>query len=282
MRTVLVPTDFSENAFNALKYACQVFKYENCRIYIVHAYTSEVYGATILEKDSFEELKKSTLIDSERKLKEVLSEIKEYSPNPRHSYHIVSGIGTLADVTNFWVDKENIDIVVMGTRGKTNDRTLTFGSNTLMIMKHEHCPVLAIPESYQYHAPREVLFPTDFGVTFKRRELKLLGNMMSSFRSTLTFLYIDPIKKMTYVQEDNKLFLRGSLTRSKLLFETIPETDKTTAITKYIERKNYDMLVMVNTRHAYLNEILPQTQTTLRKIGLQVKIPLLVLQNIAR
>ena len=37
MRKVVVPTDFSENAFNALKYACQIFKYERSEIFILHA-----------------------------------------------------------------------------------------------------------------------------------------------------------------------------------------------------------------------------------------------------
>jgi len=282
MRKILVPTDFSENAFNALKYACQVFKYEISDLFIVHAYTIEAYGKDVLERDTFEKLKETSLRDSERQLNDVLDRIKAYFPNPQHSYHRVSGIGTLADVTNDCVNRENIDIVVMGTRGETNDRSLTFGSNALEIMKHEHCPVLSIPESYEYRAPRKVLFPTDFGVPYKRRELKLLSNMMASFRSTITFLHIDPTGEMTHAQEDNKIFLEGCLQKPKLLFETVTEKDKTLAITKQIIRKDFEMLVMVNTRPSYLNEVLPQPQSTLRKIGLQVKIPFLVLQNIAR
>lgn len=170
----------------------------------------------------------------------------------------------------------------MGTRGETNDRTLTFGSNSLEIMKHEHCPVLVIHENYDYRAPREVLFPTDFGVIYKRRELKLLGNMMTFFRSNITFLYIDPAKEMAHEQKDNKLFLVSSLQRPKLFFETTPEPDKILAITKHIIGNDFDMLVMVNTRQSYLNEVLPQPQSTIRKLGLQVKIPFLVFQNIAR
>lgn len=282
MRKVLVPTDFSENAFNALKYACQVFKYEISEIFIVHAYTVEAYGKDVLERDTFKKLKETALKDSERQLKKVLTKITDYSPNPQHSYHTVSGIGTLADVTNDCVNRENIDIVVMGTRGETNDRSLTFGSNALEIMKHEQCPVLAIPESYEYRAPKQLLFPTDFGVPYKRRELKLLGKMMASFRSTITFLHIDPAGKMTHDQEDNKLFLEGCLQKPKLFFETTPEKVKTLAITKHITGDDFEMLVMVNTRPSYFDEVLPQPRSTLRKIGLQVKIPFLVLQNIAR
>lgn len=60
IRTVLVPTDFSKNAFNALKYSCQVFKYEICEICIVHAYTIETYGIEGLEGNRFEVLKETT------------------------------------------------------------------------------------------------------------------------------------------------------------------------------------------------------------------------------
>ena len=282
MRKVLVPTDFSENAFNALKYACQVFKYEISEIFIVHAYTVDAYGKDVLERDTFEKLKETALKDSERQLEKVRFKITDYSPNPQHSYHLVSGIGTLADVTNDCVNRENIDIVVMGTRGETNDRSLTFGSNALEIMKHEHCPVLAIPENYEYRAPRKVLFPTDFDVPYKRRELKLLGTMMASFRSIVTFLHFDPPININHVQEDNKLFLEGCLQKPKLLFESTPEKEKTLAITKQIIRDDFEMLVMVNTRPSYLDEVLPQAQSTIRNMGLQVKIPFLVLQNIAR
>ena len=53
MRKVVVPTDFSENAFNALQYACQIFKYERSDIYILHAYADEVYGQDTVIKRSF-------------------------------------------------------------------------------------------------------------------------------------------------------------------------------------------------------------------------------------
>ena len=48
----MVPTDFSDNAFNALKYACQVFKYEKCEIFVMHAYADVVYQQDKLTKRS--------------------------------------------------------------------------------------------------------------------------------------------------------------------------------------------------------------------------------------
>ncbi|HER39641.1 MAG TPA: universal stress protein, partial [Salinimicrobium catena] len=44
MRKIIIPTDFSENAFNALKFAAELFKYERSDFFILHAYADEVYN----------------------------------------------------------------------------------------------------------------------------------------------------------------------------------------------------------------------------------------------
>lgn len=281
MRKVLIPTDFSKNAFNALKYACQVFKYEKSEFFIVHAYAyaDEVYKKNaLIEHGSVEELKSTVLENSEKELQKVLAELKSYSPNPQHKYRAISVFGSLVDVINDWVSQENMDIVVMGTRGETNNQRKTFGSNTLQVLKYVHCPVLAVPEGYKYHAPKKLLFPSNFMAPYKKRELKLLGEMTASFRSTIHFLYIDPIKTLSRRQEDNKLFLEGCLKKPKLIFETATEKDKAVAITKHIVDNKIDMLVIVNSRHSYMEDML--CQSTVDKISLHIKVPFLVLQNL--
>jgi len=281
MRKVLVPTDFSENAFNALKYASQVFKYEKSEFLIVHAYADEVYRQVPeMKRDLLDELKEVTLRRSEKELKLILARIKEYAPNPQHKFRTISVFGTLIDEANDLVNQENMDIVVMGTKGATNDKRIVFGSNTLQLMKYVHCPVLAIPEGYEYHPPKEILFPTNYMVPNKRRELKLLGDMTHSFRSTIHVLYIDPVRNLSLRQLDNREFLKNCLKKPKLTFETTLEKDKTIAIIKYMVHHAINMLVLVNSRHSYMEDML--YQSTIDKIGLHIKIPFLVLQNVSR
>ena len=281
MRKIVVPTDFSENAFNALKYACEIFKYERSEIYVLHAFADEVYHmGNITDRNLLDKRKDEVEQESAGLLKELLEKIKEYSPNPRHAFTAIPAFGSLIDEVNDLVNKENIDIVVMGTRGAANDRSITFGSNTLMVMKYVQCPVMAIPENYAYHPPKELLFPTNYLIPYKRRELKLLCELSGSFRSNIHLLYIDPMRNLSLRQEDNREFLKNELQKANLTFETTEEKDKTIAITKYIVHQNIDMLVMVNTRHSHLEDMLmPSTVNTL---GLHIKIPFLVLQNIAR
>ncbi len=281
MRKIVLPTDFSENAMNALRYAAELFKYERADFFIVHAYADEVYDHnTLVSRDIFEELKETTHKNSDAALEKIRSAIHEVSPNPRHTYTTLSKFGSLIDEVNDLVDQENIDVVVMGTKGKTNNRKLTFGSNTLQVLKYVKCPLLAIPSGCTYNRPENVLFPTNYLLPFKRRELKLLSTLTKSFRSVIHFLYVSGSKNLSIRQEDNKEFLKKSLVDVELYYHIEDAEDLTTAINEFIEKKSIDFLVMVNSRHSYLESIL--YQSTIDKIGLHVKIPFLAMQNLQR
>jgi len=278
MKKVLIPIDFSENAFNALKYACQIFKYEQSEFFILHAFSDEVYNEHANKhKNPFEDLKEVVYQNSEKELRKIRDEIQDYSPNPKHKYKTLSAFGTLTDEANDLVNQENIDIVVMGTKGKTNDPKITFGSNTLQLLKYVLCPVLAIPENHPYHPPKKILFPTDYLVPYKRRELKLLSDMSGSFRSTIHMLYINPKATLSLWQKDNKLFLLGSLSKPDMVFDTIIAEEKSGAINQFVSHNGIDLLVMIHTRYSYMEKVL--FHSTIDEMTLNIKVPFLVMQN---
>lgn len=281
MRKILIPSDFSDNSFNAIKYATELFKHGPCEIYLLYAYYDEVYDAKLKMGDvPFEELKEEIRLKADDFLKELKKRVFHFSPNPKHSIHTKTEFSLLVDAVNDWVDKENIDVVVMGTKGKTADKNITFGSNTLQVIKYVKCPVLAIPSVYTDVHPKRILFPTEFLLPFKRRELKLLSTIAKCFASKIDFLHVSKFQSLSLRQLDNKTFLEASLAENQVEFVQKGETDVTKAINTYIAENPIDMLVMINTRHSYLENIL--YQSTIEKIGLHIDIPFLVLQNLPR
>ena len=191
MRKIVIPTDFSETAMNAIRYAVELFKYERCEFLVLNAYADEVYENTQeMSQDFFEEYKENVEKATNKALQKTIVEILNMSPNPKHKYDIISKFGSLVDEVNALVDKENIDIVIMGTKGKTNDRDITFGSQTLQVIKYVKCPVLAVPVGFHGYPPENILFPTDYMVPFKRRELKLVSMIAKQYVVNVHFLYI--------------------------------------------------------------------------------------------
>ena len=281
MRKIILPTDFSENASNALRFACQLFKYEKSEIILLHAYAEKVYtDESLLSNELMDELKTITKEKSEKALTEISSSMHDEFCNPRHSIKSVAAFGDLVDEVNNLVNSENADLVIMGTRGATNDRNLGLGSNTLLVLKYVQCPVLAIPANFNYQEPKKILFPTNFLIPYQKRELKIVGEIARDFKSEIHFLYLSKHKTTSARQKDNLEFLKQQFYNIKTEEHQSEELQKEKAIEEFITENKIDLLVMVNSRHTYLEDML--LTSTIDKVGLQPKVPLLALQNFNR
>ncbi len=281
MRKILIPTDFSENALNAIKNAVVLFKYERCDIFLMHAYIDELYEAKKENPNSdFEILEQDLRSEVNQKMASLLEKINVFSPNPKHSFYSLLQKGTLIDEANEIVDRENIDLLIMGTLGKTNSTNKTFGSNTIQVLKYVKCPVMAIPKGYSSYAPKKFLFPTDYQLPYKRRELKLISTLAKSYVAKIDFLYVSKFNKLSHRQEDNKSFLESCFRSNLYDFHSKQGDILTHEINTFIQEHEIDVLIMVNSRHSFLENIL--YQSTIDTIGLHIKIPFLVLQNLSR
>lgn len=231
MRKIILPTDFSENAYNALRFACQLFKYEKSEIILLNTYADKVYtDENLLSKELIDELKAVTRAKAEMVLKEISSKVHDEFCNPRHSVRSIAAFGDLVDEVNSLVNSENADLVIMGTRGATNDRDLGFGSNTLLVLKYVQCPVLAIPANFNYQEPKNILFPTNFLIPYQKRELKIVGEIARDFKSIIHFLYLSKHKATSARQKDNLEFLKQQFYNIRLEEHQSDELQKEKAI----------------------------------------------------
>ncbi len=281
MKNILIPTDFSSNADHAISYALNLFKCERVNFYFMHAYADEVYGPFHkIDDTNFEKDKKSIKKLTDSKLKDLVSKIRERTHNPKHIYEAVSSFESLVDAVNNFCNLKNIDLLIMGTKGKTDDAGITFGSNTIQVFKYVQCPVLAIPDEIEYEQPKNILFPTDYMVPYKRRELKLLDNLVAQFKAQVHSLYISDFEDLSLRQLDNKRFLQESLPHARMSFVVTPVKNRSKAIMDYIQEHDITLLVMVNSRHSFIEDML--YRSTIDEIGLKPPVPFLVMQNLPR
>jgi|SRR5690606_25311583 len=281
MKTILIPTDFSYNARQALDYAQAMYKCDRACFFIVHAYGDDAYAThradpgTDLETVKWEKRKLA-----ERKLDELVGAVTGFPPNPLHTFEVVASKESLVDGVNDLVNQMNIDLVIMGTQGETSDHSGSFGSKTVEVFKYVNCPVLAVPANYVASRPMNILFPTDYMVPYRRRELKLLDDLGGEFKSKIHCLYITDFGELSPRQLDNKKFLEQTLSRSYLSFGTAPVKDRAETIMEQVASLKADMLVMVNSRHSFIEDML--YRSTVDLLALKLDIPFLVMQNLVR
>jgi nucleotide-binding universal stress UspA family protein len=115
-------------------------------------------------------------------------ELKELEPKT------VVGEGAMGDALPKMVEEKKIDLIVMGTHGRTGMRRLLLGSAVEAVCRVATCPVLTVGPSL---APRpaarfsRILFPTDLSDDSKRI-LPYLRQMAEEYRSEITILHVMP------------------------------------------------------------------------------------------
>ncbi|AXT62318.1 universal stress protein [Aquimarina sp. AD10] len=153
MKKILVPTDFSDNAYNALYYATRLFKNEPCLFYILN--TLDTDKSTLLGKQG-----EQLVNESKEKLIEVFHSITRDTEDYKHSFDIISTSQKLITTIESIVAEKQINLIVMGTKGATGAKGFFIGSNTSnIIQKIKCCPVLAVPETFNFEST-EAFFST--------------------------------------------------------------------------------------------------------------------------
>ncbi|MEP3836746.1 MAG: universal stress protein [Algibacter sp.] len=281
MLSILIPTDFSENSMNAIKYALEFFKYQKTKFYFMHAYLNEFYDhEELASREVFNDVLAGIRNESQSNLENLVSEVEKIAPNPRYMYYSISAYNTLIEEANFIANDKNIDLIVMGTKGKSNERDIVFGSQTFQVLKYVQCPVLAIPSNYTNTQPKRILFPTNYMIPYKRRELKLLSILAKPNRSRIDVLHVSTSHRLSIRQEDNKAFIEGVLCDNEVRFYHEESKDIADTINTYIKEKDFDMITMVNTQHSFLEDML--FPSNIDKVSFELAIPLLAMQNTAR
>ena len=281
MKKILLPTDFSKNASNAIEYAVDLYKNEECEFYILNAfYTLGFATDNVLVPEIGEIAYKSGKNNSEKELSVTLKEIQKNNIS-RHRFFKVSKFNSLLNSIQETVEKENIDLIIMGTQGATNAVDKFLGSNTVMVMENvRYCPVMAIPSEVKYTKPKEIVFPTSYNTHYKRRELKQLIEIATLTNSAIRILHIENEidKNLNKTQHNNKELLEEYFEGLNYSFHVIYQVELEVALDCFVQSRNSDMIAFVNKKHGFLDSIF--TNHLVQELGYKSKVPVLTMHDL--
>lgn len=174
MKTILVPTDFSENAYVAAAYACSLANATKQKVQLLHVYIA-LYSGFGEEGNSTKQIKwaETEAVEGMRNLVENLA---KQSPGVEVMGECVKGF--MIDVVTDRLKKGDVSLVVMGTKGVSNITESIFGSTTYEVIKKSPVPVLVVP----IDTPDFVLKHMGFFSDFNDAELDALLTFHQSVR----------------------------------------------------------------------------------------------------
>ncbi|MDJ1506436.1 universal stress protein [Xanthocytophaga agilis] len=300
MKTIVLPTDYSDNARQAAEYAVCLAQRMNSSLVLFHAIELPLISSSVLPALSVLE----PIIDSHRKhLEELKQVITQKYPVPV-SYMI--RVGTLAKVLQEFLEQQNADLVVMGLRGSNPVTHFWIGSSTASVLKESNIPVLILPQLYHYHPISRILFACDLKPISNAQVLFPLKDIASESKAVVRVLHLSEVTAYEkepaeytypadYTQTSvfNPVQLAESGSSEKVVsarqywqeqlkelrpeFTNLYEENIPEAIEREIFTYGADLLVMLPHHHTFFQRLLEKSNT--EQMLFRIHIPLLALAD---
>lgn len=241
MKKILVPTDFSDHAFNAVKAAASIARKTNAELLLLHIIE--------LPQEAMDAIKPGHDIPEIMFFKQWAEKrLSETSLSPELNGLNVSQILLLGRTVNKVAEAaadNNVDLIVMGSHGASGFKELFVGSNTEKVVRHSEVPVLVIKNDETEIKMERVVFASDFMVENKASFV----NALNFFRTSNVkphFLMVNTPNnfKPTHVAEKFVADLLKEFDMTEYEFSIYNDLDIEKGILNFSERVNADLIAM--------------------------------------
>ncbi|SHJ35496.1 universal stress protein [Pseudozobellia thermophila] len=275
---IILPTDFSSNARNAIDYAISLFEKKECTFYILHAFeagASTLSNARVRAKNT--RLYRAIKEGSERDIAYLVKELKSSNQNPLHEFEGLSISDSLLNALGKSIIDYDADYVFMGTKGSSAIKEVFMGSSTVSVLKNlDFCRLVAVPGNYGFTVPKQIAFATNFEHVYSEVELVPLIEMAKLWDSEIVVVHIDTGEELTPEQETCKNLLSERLRGVSHKYVEVAEESKISdAIRSYAqENKEVGMIAMVNYWHSFFEKL--TKENVINRVAFHTEVPFLI------
>jgi nucleotide-binding universal stress UspA family protein len=270
MKTILVPTDFSDHADNALYYAEALARQTNSRLILVHAIAREVIE---LPGNPFS-LKPDPRLEAYYldKLDHLAGRIRaKQGSHLKVTTQCVHG--NILEHLHELVRSQEADLVVMGTKGAHHLVQKLMGTHTARYLKQAICPVLAVPLSARYQGLKKIAYAADFesADTIFLRQLFLLAQPL---QAEVCIFNIKNEEQLDLVDDSQILRqIKRNFPASRYSICQLKEKGVVAGIAAFIRDNPVDMLALGIHHHDLLDRIFESSVS--ETLAFQATVPLL-------
>ncbi|SMG10884.1 Nucleotide-binding universal stress protein, UspA family [Marivirga sericea] len=278
IKHILVPTDFSDCAMNALEYALKFAKHINpqAEITILNAYTVPLayadFNIAYDVGESVEDIKK--FIDSEfDKIEEKVPMIKDFEYEPVKTENYVK------DAVEEFCLENDVDLIIMGTKGASGVDEVILGTNAHRVIKAEVAPVLVIPEDARYVDIKNIALSSDYkGIIAEL--LSPVKAIRQAYASEIHLIHVsaEPMldKEKAEEAKNLELHLKGLPHQYHFMVNRNVES----GIDEFAERNRIDLLVVLPRKKGLFESLFARSES--KSLIFHTKVPLLALSSSKR
>ena len=274
MKLLLVPTDFSPIADNAMKYAMDMAKATNSNLMLVNMYQIPIsFSEVPLVTISLDELRKI----SQNKLASIKHNIENITGGGIHVY-TESILGEVSYEVEKLCERLHPYAVIVGTRGVTGIGKFFLGSNTQSIVEHVNTPVLVIPPGATFKPFKKIGLATDMKGVIEHTPVGPIRELVSFFGADLHVLNVDYERRhFTSNTPEESLHMDMLLTGMNPVYDFIENKDVEDGLQEFAEKNNLDLLITLPKKQHFLEKILEKSVT--RDLIYHTNLPLMCIHQ---
>lgn len=274
MKTILYATDYSQNSVTALRLANTLAKIFESKLIIMHVFDVPISLAspvsiTYLKKE------KRLFIEHTAKLKSFCAEHLKDTLDESILTFVVDEDGSVYDGILEKAVKLDVDLIVVGTRGKSQIKEFILGSTPKALIRKSSCPVMAVPAKSDVTDLKKMVYATDFEQA-DIFAIKRLVNIARKLDAEIRLIHITTQKE--YAGKDQmewfKEMLREKVSYNKLEFDLIFSDTVFEELVCYLEDTGANLLAMLERKESTVYQRYFQTDMVKKMIN-TIDIPLL-------
>jgi len=250
MKKILVPTDYSECANNAMNVAKEIATKSNAELYIIHLEEVVPEVVHVLHKTAVE-VNPHHVGHARYQLQELVTSLEKEGLKAKAVFVPNEGKEAIED----YIKPYEIDFMVMGSHGAKGIKSV-IGSNTLRVIKNSTVPVLVIKRSIQRFNPKKILFAS----TFREDVTKALKEVIAFARlwnAELDLVFLNMLSHLIEEHEAKRIMSMQleSTPNLTVTLNIIETNDEEWGISKFAEQVNSDVVAVVFDTHTGFNRL---------------------------
>ncbi len=272
MKTIIVATDFSPAAFNAMNYAADMALSIKADLVLLHIIQIPVSYSDIPVVLNQDEMLRST----ENDMNELAEQMKLSTKGKLNIKTEVRAGGFFYELKNF-CEHVHPYSVIMGSQGTTAAERLLFGGHTLHAMKNLNWPLITVPPGAKFLIHKRIGLACDFQKVVESIPLDEIKMLVTDFNAELHVLNTG--KKEVF--DPGIVFESGMLQEmlGKLnpQYHFITNEDTDAGIMEFAEKNNIDLLVVLPRRHSIMDRLIHKSHT--KQLVLHSHVPVMALHQ---